>query len=88
MGYAFISFKTHFSIVPFYNYLQGKKWKMFNSEKVCQLAYARVQGLESLINKFRDSKIMTNNPEYRPRIYHTDGPLKGLEIPFPTNLNY
>lgn len=83
VGYAFVSFKDPLNIIPFYQRRHEKKWKKFNSEKVCQLAYAKVQGMSNLIYKFKDSKVMSNNPNYRPRIYHTDGAFIGQEMPFP-----
>ena len=30
--------------MPFYQQYHGKKWEKFNSEKVCDIAYARIQG--------------------------------------------
>ena len=44
VGYAFINFIDPQSIVPFYQQYHGKKWEKFNSEKVCDIAYARIQG--------------------------------------------
>ena len=44
MGYAFINFIDCLSIVPFYDEFHGKKWEKFNSEKVCAITYARIQG--------------------------------------------
>ncbi|KAG7753475.1 hypothetical protein KL911_002868 [Ogataea haglerorum] len=83
VGYAFISFVEPRHIIRFYLERAGKKWSIFNSEKVCEMSYAKVQGKAKLIDKFRNSKIMGENPGYRPRLYHTDGPLKGAEIKFP-----
>ncbi|KAG7823619.1 hypothetical protein KL909_003016 [Ogataea angusta] len=83
VGYAFISFVEPRHIIRFYIERAGKKWNKFNSEKVCEMSYAKVQGKAKLIDKFRNSKIMGENPGYRPRLYHTDGPLKGAEIRFP-----
>lgn len=83
VGYAFISFADPKNIIPFYKARHGKKWSKFTSEKVCQLAYAKVQGIESLIQKFRRSKVMESNPDYRPRVYYTDGELRGQELGFP-----
>ncbi|KAG7926080.1 hypothetical protein KL925_003842 [Ogataea polymorpha] len=83
VGYAFISFVEPRHIINFYLERAGKKWSNFNSEKVCEMSYAKVQGKAKLIDKFRNSKIMGEHPGYRPRLYHTDGPLKGAEIKFP-----
>jgi hypothetical protein len=44
VGYAFINFIDCLSIVSFYNEFHGKKWEKFNSEKVCAITYARIQG--------------------------------------------
>jgi hypothetical protein len=44
VGYAFINFIDCLSIVPFYDEFHGKKWEKFNSEKVCAITYARIQG--------------------------------------------
>ncbi|KAH3663769.1 hypothetical protein OGAPHI_005172 [Ogataea philodendri] len=83
VGYAFISFTDPKHIIKFYLARGGKRWNKFNSEKVCEMSYARVQGRAKLIEKFRNSKVMVENPAYRPRLYHTEGPLKGTEIEFP-----
>ncbi|GME85432.1 unnamed protein product [Ambrosiozyma monospora] len=83
VGYAFISFTDPKHIIKFYKERAGKKWNKFNSDKVCELAYAKIQGKEKLIQKFRHSKVMEQSPEYQPRIYHTSGPLKGQLEQFP-----
>lgn len=84
VGYAFISFAKPLFIVKFYSAVQGKKWIRFHSEKVCQLAYAKIQGTINLIQKFQYSKVMLQDPSYRPKLYYSSGPLKGCEMPFPT----
>lgn len=85
VGYAFISFDSSEKIIPFYRTRHDKKWNKFSSEKVCQLAYAKVQGKDNLIQKFRNSKVMEHDPEYRPKIYCTQGQFKGQELEFPTS---
>ena len=42
VGYAFINFKEIKFIEHFYDVFHGKKWPMFNSEKICHLSYARL----------------------------------------------
>jgi hypothetical protein len=32
------------SIVNFFEEFNGRKWEKFNSEKVCTITYARIQG--------------------------------------------
>lgn len=42
MGYAFINFYNANSILALHADMNGKTWQRFNSEKVCEIAYARV----------------------------------------------
>ena len=70
-------------IISFYLKFSGKKWSRFNSEKICSLSYAKIQGRDNLIQKFRNSSVMNENPSYRPKIFFTQGVLVGLEEPFP-----
>ena len=58
VGYAFINFKQPLSIINFYHEFNGKKWKKFNSEKVCLITYGRVQGFKSLLVHFKASNVM------------------------------
>jgi hypothetical protein len=85
VGYAFINFTRPEHIVSFAARVHGKRWARFNSDKVCNLTFARIQGLEALIEKFRASKVMFEAPAYRPKLFHTEGPMAGHEIPFPTS---
>ena len=51
MGYAFINFKDFESLEAFYWEFHGHKWDLFNSKKVCKIAYARIQGRQLLLNR-------------------------------------
>ena len=67
VGYAFVNFKEHSSIVSFYAEFNGKKWNRFKSEKICLIAYARVQGLSALVEHFRTSSVMAQiDPRLKP----------------------
>ena len=83
VGYAFINFIDPQSAVSFALKVCGKRWSKFNSEKICSLSYANIQGKDALISKFRDSQVMLEQANYRPKIFYSDGPLKGQEEPFP-----
>jgi hypothetical protein len=50
IGYAFINFVDPAYIVPFFEDMNGKSWEHFNSEKICQIAYGRIQGMAALID--------------------------------------
>ncbi|CAD8120387.1 unnamed protein product [Paramecium sonneborni] len=58
VGYAFINFIDTKYISKFFIEFQGKKWKQFNSEKICEITYARIQGVEQLQGHFQYSTIM------------------------------
>ncbi|EPZ33098.1 RNA recognition motif 2 domain-containing protein [Rozella allomycis CSF55] len=83
VGYAFINFIDPKFIVSFADRVCGKKWTKFNSDKICSLSYANIQGKNSLIEKFRNSNVMEEEPSYRPKIFYSSGPMQGLEEPFP-----
>ncbi|KXS14131.1 hypothetical protein M427DRAFT_354935 [Gonapodya prolifera JEL478] len=83
VGYAFINFIEPSSIVSFAHKVVGRKWSKFNSDKICTLSYANIQGKTALIEKFRNSSVMLEDPTYRPKLFHHSGPLRGNEAPFP-----
>ncbi|KAL9651719.1 hypothetical protein ABK040_009333 [Willaertia magna] len=69
VGYAFINFVDAKSIVPFVERFNHKKWEKFNSEKVCDITYARIQGKNNLINHFQNSSLMCEDEDCRPIFY-------------------
>lgn len=58
VGYAFLNFKNLLKIRSFYYEFHNKKWKHFNSDKVCEIKYARICGLKALTDHFKHSNIM------------------------------
>ncbi|KAF8933932.1 hypothetical protein BGZ58_006040 [Dissophora ornata] len=83
VGYAFINFTSTDVVASFVKEHVGKKWSRFNSDKICSLSYAAIQGRRALIEKFRNSSVMNEDPTYRPKIFYTSGPNIGMEEPFP-----
>lgn len=83
VGYAFINFINVESVISFYKNRDGKKWKLFNSDKKCALSYANIQGKDALIRKFKNSQVMDEDPAYKPKLFYTEGVNKGKEQPFP-----
>jgi RNA recognition motif-containing protein len=79
VGYAFINFVKPESIINFYEEFNNKKWEKFNSEKVCEIAYARIQGKNNLIANFQNSSLMSEDKKYRPITFNEDGE----QEPFP-----
>ena len=58
VGYAFINFKELGTIRAFYEKFNNRKWAKFNSEKVCEIKYARIQGKEECESHFKGSSLM------------------------------
>lgn len=84
VGYAFINFVDPMSIIPFAKLRAGRRWNLFNSDKVAEISYASrykwlatermtdssaaIQGRDCLIQKFRNSSVMLERPQFRPKV--------------------
>lgn len=77
------------TIAQFHEDFNNKKWEKFNSEKVCKIAYARIQGKNQLIEHFKNSSLMFEDPKCRPIIFAAspDGHTAGPQEPFPIGPN-
>lgn len=54
----------------------GKGWEHFQSDKICQLSYARIQGTPNLINHLQNSTVMSHrHKRLRPQIDLSESPL-------------
>lgn len=85
VGYAFINFIDPQSICAFFDEFNNKKWERFNSEKVCQITYARIQGKNSMVEHFKNSSLMFEDPKCRPLLFFSEGDLAGTAEPFPVS---
>lgn len=82
LGFAFINFVDSSHILLFYDIFRGKKWRRFNSDKVCELAYARFQGKKNLITHFERGIVLNFEAEdKRPVILNAPNPLPKIEFP-------
>ena len=61
LGFGFINFTFNMHIISFYDEYYGKKWLKFNSEKHCELAYAKIQGKESLLKHVKQNSNYNND---------------------------
>ncbi|EKX41102.1 hypothetical protein GUITHDRAFT_47442, partial [Guillardia theta CCMP2712] len=73
LGYAFLNFREARFIASFVKDFADKRWERFNSEKVCVVTYARIQGKTALINHFRSSRLMLKHEKYRPIVFSDNG---------------
>ena len=70
MGYAFINLVNTKYIKDLYREFNGKRWRKFNSEKICEVCYARLQGTDQLLNHFRYSNVFQQRDwRLKPLIY-------------------
>lgn len=82
-GYAFINFVDYRDILLFHRQYYGKHWRTFNSDKICDITYARIQGKAAMLKRFENSALMEKDDEYKPLVFVSNGPDKGLRLPFP-----
>ena len=83
LGFAFINFVEPFHIILFHELYSGKKWKKFNSNKICELLYAKFQGKKELIGHFEKGKVLSfESEEKRPLILATPNPLPKINLPY------
>ncbi|GAB4815073.1 hypothetical protein N2152v2_002119 [Parachlorella kessleri] len=85
VGYAFINMVKPEYIIPLVDEFHGKRWPKFNSEKICHIAYGRIQGKAALVQHFQNSSLLHEDKRCRPVLFHTDGVLAGEQEPFPTS---
>jgi len=76
-GYAFVNFVDFRDVVTFYQAYNGKHWKIFKSDKICDITYARIQGKVGMMKRFQNSALMEKDPEYRPLVFSSEGEDKG-----------
>ena len=86
-GYAFINFVDYRDIVPFWERYHGQHWRIFNSDKICDITYARIQGKQSMLKRFEHSALMEKDEDYQPLVFVSSGPKKGQREVFPTPSN-
>ncbi|XP_047052783.1 protein MEI2-like 6 [Lolium rigidum] len=55
-GYAFVNMTTAVAARRLHAYLDGRRWEVACSKKVCDVVHARVEGLDSLVAHFSGSR--------------------------------
>ncbi|TDH67720.1 hypothetical protein CCR75_007989 [Bremia lactucae] len=85
MGYAFINFIEALHIERFHKEFDGQKWTNFNSEKVCAISYARLQGKQAMVARFQNSSLLDKHESYRPLVFSSFGSNRGKPEPFPVS---
>ena len=76
-GYAFINFVHPLHILYFYEKFNGKKWKYFESLKICELNFAHFQGINEIQKHAKNYKGLK-----KPNFYlSTNGITENMVIP-------
>ncbi|KAJ5675894.1 hypothetical protein N7462_008791 [Penicillium macrosclerotiorum] len=90
VGYAFVNFADAVDIIPFVEARDGACWPGYDNftDKVAEISYATVQGKDALIEKFRNSPVILNSYNNRPKLFHLSGPRIGGEATFPPVNNF
>jgi hypothetical protein len=81
LGFAFINFIDPMHIILFYELFRGKKWTKYKSDKICELAYAKVQGRNELIEHFKKGSILSLSDDKKPIILNATKPLPRISMP-------
>lgn len=81
VGYGFINMTATEHILRFVEHVHEQKWDKFNSDKVCCVTYARIQGRHALINHFQNSNLMHEDNKHQPLLFKPNGDPE----PFPSN---
>jgi len=78
-GYAFINVVHPVIILSLYLEFNGKSWRNFNSEKICELTYGRLQGKDQLLKQLEGSGVMQQSDSAKkPLILDTVMPSEEL----------
>ncbi|KAK1425904.1 hypothetical protein QVD17_21266 [Tagetes erecta] len=56
VGYGFVNMTSPEATWRLYKAFNHQNWEVFNSKKICQVSYARLQGIEALKEHFKNSK--------------------------------
>ncbi|XP_058099977.1 protein terminal ear1 homolog [Magnolia sinica] len=66
LGYAFVNFTTTKAAARLYKSMNKFKWAVFDSRKICEIFYARIQGKDALVEHFQNSFFKCDSDEFLP----------------------
>ncbi|EOD31318.1 hypothetical protein EMIHUDRAFT_69499 [Emiliania huxleyi CCMP1516] len=73
VGYAFVNMISFHHVPAFYREFHRRKWERFNSDKVCEINYGRIQGKRALIAHFSNSSLANEDESMQPVVFASDG---------------
>ncbi|KAF8408344.1 hypothetical protein HHK36_007493 [Tetracentron sinense] len=83
VGYGFVNMTSPQATWRLYKAFHLQPWEVFNSRKICEVTYARLQGLETLKEHFKNSKFACETDEYLPVVLSPPRDGKRLTEPLP-----
>ncbi|XP_057507549.1 protein terminal ear1 homolog [Actinidia eriantha] len=69
VGYGFVNMTSPQATWRLYKAFHNQNWEVFNSKKICEVTYARLQGVEALKEHFKNSKFPCEAEEYLPVVF-------------------
>ncbi|XP_051122451.1 protein terminal ear1 [Andrographis paniculata] len=83
VGYGFVNMTSPEATLRLYKAFHHQNWEVFNSRKICEVTYARLQGLEALREHFKNSKFPDDAEEYMPVVFNPPRDGRTLTEPVP-----
>ncbi|XP_071740116.1 protein terminal ear1 homolog [Rutidosis leptorrhynchoides] len=83
VGYGFVNMTSPEATWRLYKAFHNKNWEVFNSKKICEVSYARLQGIEALKEHFKNSKFPREAEEYMPVAFSPPRDGRTLTHPMP-----
>ncbi|XP_023745257.1 protein terminal ear1 homolog [Lactuca sativa] len=83
VGYGFVNMTSPEATWRLYKSFHHQNWEVFNSKKICEVSYARLQGLEALKQHFKNSKFPREAEEYMPVVLTPPRDGRTLTEPIP-----
>ncbi|XP_043703921.1 protein terminal ear1-like [Telopea speciosissima] len=84
VGYGFVNLTSPQAALRLYRAFHMQSWEVFNSRKICQVTYARLQGLKALKEHFRNSQFACEIGEYLPVVFSP--PRDGKQLTEPVTI--
>ncbi|CAN1175460.1 Protein MEI2-like 6 [Linum perenne] len=69
LGYAFVNFTTAAAAARFRRAFDNYNWKVRDSGKICQVTAAAIQGRDSLVENFSNSRFRCHRDSYLPAVF-------------------
>ncbi|CAA0814110.1 terminal EAR1-like 1 [Striga hermonthica] len=86
VGYGFVNMTSPQATMRLYKAFHHQNWEVFNSRKICQVTYARLQGIEALREHFKNSKFPGEAEEYMPVVFSPPRDGRILSEPVPITI--